>query len=46
MTYIQGVFNVVSDFYLLLLPVPVVWNLQMPLRKKIGILTIFTTGLL
>lgn len=46
MTYIQGVFNVVSDFYLLLLPVPVVWNLQMPLRKKIGVLTIFMTGLL
>ncbi len=46
MTYVQGIFNVVSDFYLLLLPIPVVWNLQMPLRKKIGVLTIFMAGLL
>ena len=46
MSYVQGIFNVVSDFYLLILPIPVVWNLQMPMRKKIGVLTIFTTGFL
>lgn len=46
MTYVQGVFNIVSDFYLLLLPIPVVWKLQLTLRKKIGISAIFMTGLL
>ena len=46
MTYIQGIFNVVSDFYLFVLPIPVVWQLQMPLRKKIGVSAIFMTGLL
>ena len=46
MTYIQGIFNVVSDFYILVLPMPVVWNLQMPLRRKVGVSVIFMTGLL
>lgn len=46
MTYVQGIFNIVSDFYLLLLPIPVVWKLQLTLRKKIGISAIFMTGLL
>lgn len=45
MTYIQGIFNVVSDFYVLILPIPVVWKLQLPLRKKIGVCAIFMTGL-
>lgn len=44
--YFQGAFNVVSDFYILIIPIPVVWRLQMPLRRKIGILLIFLTGFL
>ena len=43
---VQGVGNVVSDFYLLLVPLPVVWGLQLPLKKRVGILAIFGTGLL
>ena len=46
MTYVQGTFNVVSDFYILVLPIPVVWQLQMPLRKKVGVCAIFMTGIL
>lgn len=46
MTYVQGIFNIVSDFYILLLPLPVIWKLQLPLRKKIGVCAIFMTGLL
>lgn len=46
MTYVQGIFNIVSDFYILLLPMPVVWKLQLTLQKKIGVSVIFMTGLL
>ena len=42
--YIQGPFNVASDLFLLLLPLPAVLKLQVPLRKKLGISTIFLTG--
>jgi len=43
--YVMGAFNVVSDFYLLAIPIPVVWKLQMPLRRKVGACAIFMTGL-
>ena len=42
---VGGSFNIVSDFYLLLLPIPAVMGLQMPTKKKIGVLAIFGTGL-
>ncbi|KAL8726422.1 MAG: hypothetical protein Q9181_006051, partial [Wetmoreana brouardii] len=44
--FVQGVFGIVSDLFIWFLPLPVVWNLQMPTRKKIGVTTIFATGLL
>lgn len=43
---VQGILNVVSDFYLLLVPLPAVWGLQLPLLKRMEILAIFGTGLL
>ncbi len=43
---VQGVVNVASDFYLLVVPLPAVWNLKLPLKKRVGILAIFGTGLL
>lgn len=42
--YVRGPFNLLSDLYLLLLPLPAIWQLHMPLRKKIGIAGIFFTG--
>lgn len=39
-----GVFNVVSDLYLILIPLPAVWSLQLPLRRKIGLAAMFLTG--
>ncbi|MCJ1254964.1 hypothetical protein MMC24_002780 [Lignoscripta atroalba] len=41
----QGVANVLSDFYLLFIPIPAIWSLQLPTRKKIGVSSIFMTGL-
>ena len=36
--------DVVGDFAILFLPIPAVWDLQMPLKKKLGIISIFTLG--
>ena len=43
---VQGVFNLVGDIYLLILPMPAVWALQITRRKKFGIMAIFMTGFL
>jgi len=44
--YLQGSFGVVSDLFIFILPLPVIWNLQMPTRRKVGVMAIFATGLL
>lgn len=44
--YIIPVFNIISDHYLLFLPISVVWKLQMPTRKKIEVCAVFLTGTL
>ena len=41
-----GFFNVFSDFALLMLPVRSIWKLHVPLKKKLGVLAVFATGLL
>lgn len=43
---IAGAVNIAIDFYILIIPLPAVWLLALPRRKKYGILTIFLTGLL
>ena len=45
-TIIQGVINVVTDSYVLALPVAMVLGLQMTPKRKVGISAIFLTGLL
>lgn len=39
-----GVFNVVSDFSIPILPMVPIWKLQMPLRRKLMIMAIFAAG--
>ncbi|KAI1270649.1 hypothetical protein F5Y18DRAFT_18684 [Xylariaceae sp. FL1019] len=41
-----GVFGVISDLYILLIPISMVLKLQIPRGRKYGILGIFLTGLL
>ncbi|KAI1211647.1 uncharacterized protein F4807DRAFT_396986 [Annulohypoxylon truncatum] len=43
---IMGVFSVISDFYILTIPVCLTLRLRLPLRRKIGVCCIFLTGLL
>ena len=42
----SGIFNVISDFAILILPMPCVWKLRMPLKKKVLMTVIFATGFL
>lgn len=42
----SGVLNVVSDFAILMLPMPCLWSLHMPMRKKILMTGVFATGFL
>ncbi|KAL9001423.1 MAG: hypothetical protein Q9188_005455 [Gyalolechia gomerana] len=41
-----GFCNVVTDFLLMIMPVPLVWNMQLDLKRKIGIVLVFATGAL
>ena len=38
-------FNVISDTIILILPLSRIWRLQMSTRKKVGVSSIFSTGL-
>ena len=43
---IMGAIAVFSDLFVIYIPLPVVWQLRMSARKKIGVSVIFLTGLL
>lgn len=38
--------NMILDIVIVLLPLPLVWKLKMPIRKKIGISVTFALGLM
>lgn len=40
----SGTFNAVSDITILILPMPCLWRLQMPFKKKLVTIGIFATG--
>lgn len=42
----SGYINIVTDFMILILPIPMVWSLQLAQRMKIAVLTMFMTGIL
>ena len=41
-----AVVNMVIDAIIVALPMPVVWHLQMPVKKKVGISSMFALGLM
>ena len=41
----SGLFNMVTDVLILLVPVKSVWNLQMTRKRKLGVVLVFTVGL-
>lgn len=42
----SGIFNVVSDLYIFILPIPFVWALRMKMTRKIRLLAVFSLGIL
>lgn len=43
---VPGISDILIDLYAIYLPVPMVLRLQMPLRRRIGLIAIFMTGLM
>ena len=41
-----GIMNICSDAFILGLPVPAIWSLQLPTRKKLGLVAILLIGLM
>ncbi|KAI9833366.1 MAG: hypothetical protein M1826_007464 [Phylliscum demangeonii] len=39
-----GVLNVITDFAVLILPLPIVWSLHLPRRQKLALMALFMTG--
>lgn len=44
--YVTGVVNTGSDIAILMLPLTVIWHLQMPTNRKIGVSAAFAAALL
>lgn len=42
----QGTLNIILDLYILCLPIPIVWGLNVSSKKKLSILSIFMVGIL
>ncbi|KAI9784239.1 MAG: hypothetical protein M1816_000911 [Peltula sp. TS41687] len=40
----QQIFNIVSDVFLFILPIPIAWRLHLPLKQKLGVICVFTAG--
>jgi hypothetical protein len=44
--YTTGVFNIISDFYILFLPLPFIWRLKLETSRKLRLMAVFSVGLL
>ncbi|KAK8063981.1 hypothetical protein PG996_008633 [Apiospora saccharicola] len=42
--YATSSLNIITDFTILLLPIPMFWNLQMPRRQKAALISLFLAG--
>lgn len=40
----QASLNIISDIFIVLLPAPLVWKLQMPLRQRLSLIGVFSLG--
>lgn len=44
--WVLGIAGLLSDIYLFVLPIPAVWQLQMPRKRKIAVTLLFAVALL
>jgi hypothetical protein len=42
---LNGICNIIQDVSIYLLPIPMLWSLQMPLRQKVALGALFSVGL-
>ncbi|KAH7112364.1 hypothetical protein EDB81DRAFT_670997 [Dactylonectria macrodidyma] len=42
--YFNGVFNIVTDFAIIILPLPIYWKIQLPRAQKVYVMCIFGLG--
>ncbi|KAF2228757.1 hypothetical protein EV356DRAFT_537812 [Viridothelium virens] len=42
----MGIMNVIIDVYMIIIPLPTIWLMQMPLKRKIGVSSMFLTGII
>lgn len=42
---LNGICNIIQDISIYLLPIPMLWNLQMPFRQKLALVALFSVGL-
>lgn len=40
----QGILNIISDFFIIIVPIPMVWSMHMSTKQKVGVVGIFATG--
>jgi len=45
-SYVNTVCNILTDFLLASLPIPLIWQLKMPLRSRLYLVAIFAMGYL
>ncbi|KAJ4368376.1 hypothetical protein N0V83_006733 [Neocucurbitaria cava] len=46
MAIVTGVINVISDIFLLTIPLPIIMKLNLSLRKRLGLAAVFLTGII
>ena len=44
--FISSIVNTVQDFVMIILPIPIVWKLELPLRQRIAVISVFFLGLI
>ena len=44
MWYAGSISDIILDFMILTMPIPMVWKLQLPTKQKIGVLAMFLLG--
>jgi len=40
----QASLNIISDIFIVCLPIPLVWKLQMPIRQRLSLIAVFALG--
>lgn len=46
LSVVQAAFGTISDIYLLVIPIQMIFQLHLPFQRKIGVSTIFMIGIL